>query len=67
MGIGVGTFLLAFGAILTFAVDWRVASLDLHAAGWTLMAAGLVVLTVFSYFWARRRALPPSRHGLRKG
>jgi len=64
MGIGVGIFLLAFGAILTFAVDWRVAGLDLHAVGWILMAAGVIGLLFFTYFWSRRRALPPSRHGV---
>jgi hypothetical protein len=61
MGIGVGIFLLALGAILTFAVDWKVAGLDLHAVGWVLMAAGAVGLVLFFYFWNRRRvpvALP---------
>jgi Domain of unknown function (DUF6458) len=55
MGIGVGIFLLAFGAILTFAVDWKVAGLDLHAVGWVLMAAGLIGLVLFFYLWNRRR------------
>jgi hypothetical protein len=40
MGIGVGIFLLALGAILTFAVDWTLAGLNLHAVGWILMATG---------------------------
>jgi len=56
MGIGVGIFLLALGAILTFAVDWKLAGLDLHAVGWVLMAAGAVGLVLFFYFWNRRRA-----------
>ncbi len=55
MGIGVGIFLVALGAILTFAVDWRVAGLDLDAVGWVLMAAGAVGLVLFFYFWNRRR------------
>jgi hypothetical protein len=55
MGIGVGIFLLALGAILTFAVDWKVAGLDLHAVGWVLMAAGAVGLVLYFYFWNRRR------------
>jgi hypothetical protein len=55
MGIGVGIFLLALGAILTFAVDWKIAGLDLHAVGWVLMAAGAVGLVLFFYFWNRRR------------
>jgi hypothetical protein len=55
MGIGVGIFLLALGAILAFAVDWKVAGLDVHAVGWVLMAAGAVGLVLFFYFWNRRR------------
>lgn len=56
MGIGAGIFLLALGAILTFAVNWKVAGLDLHAVGWILMAAGAGGLVLFFYFWNRRRA-----------
>ena len=56
MGIGAGIFLLALGAILTFAVDWKLAGLDLHAVGWVLMAAGAVGLILFFVFWNRRRA-----------
>ena len=56
MGIGVGIFLLALGAILTFAVDWTVGGLDLKAVGWVLMAAGVVGLVLFFYLWNRRRA-----------
>lgn len=56
MGIGFGVFLLALGAILTFAVDWTVGGLDLKAVGWVLMAAGVLGLVLFFYFWNRRRA-----------
>jgi hypothetical protein len=56
MGIGVGIFLLALGAVLAFAVDWKLAGLDLHAVGWILMAAGTIGLVLFFYFWNRRRA-----------
>jgi Domain of unknown function (DUF6458) len=55
MGIGVGVFLLALGAILAFAVDWKIAALDLHVVGWVLMAAGAVGLVLFFYMWNRRR------------
>lgn len=55
MGIGIGIFLIALGAILTFAVDWKVGGLDLHAVGWILMAAGVGGLLLFLYFWNRRR------------
>ena len=49
MRIGVGIFFLALGAILTFAVNWTVAGLDLHVVGWVLMAAGAVGLIIYFY------------------
>jgi hypothetical protein len=55
MGIGTGIFLIVIGAILVFAVDWSIGGLDLQAVGWILMAAGVVGLVVFFYFWNRRR------------
>jgi Na+/proline symporter len=55
MGIGAGIFLIVLGAILTFAVDWKVAGLDMHAVGWILMAAGAGGLILFFVFWNRRR------------
>lgn len=55
MGIGAGIFLIALGAILTFAVNWHVSGLDLHAVGWVLMLAGLAGVILFFVFWNRRR------------
>jgi hypothetical protein len=55
MGIGVGIFLIALGAILTFAVDWSIGGLDLHAVGWILMVVGVGGLILFFYFWNQRR------------
>jgi hypothetical protein len=55
MGIGLGVFLIALGAILTFAVDWTVAGLDLRMVGRVLMVAGVVGLILFFVFWSRRR------------
>jgi Domain of unknown function (DUF6458) len=55
MGIGIGIFLIALGAILTFAVDWSIAGLDLHVVGWILMVVGVGGLIMFSYFWNRSR------------
>lgn len=42
MGIGVGIFLLAVGAILAFAVTDSIADVDLTAVGYILMAAGVL-------------------------
>ncbi|CAN5409577.1 hypothetical protein BH18ACT1_BH18ACT1_09650 [soil metagenome] len=46
MGIGVSVFLLAVGAILTFAVEKTVEGIDLDAVGIILMIAGLIGLAV---------------------
>ncbi|GIH07821.1 hypothetical protein Rhe02_58880 [Rhizocola hellebori] len=55
MGIGIGIFLIALGAILTFAVDWSIEGLDLNTVGWILMLVGVGGLILFFYFWNRRR------------
>jgi len=55
IGIGVGTFLIVVGAILTFAVDATVAGLDLDVVGWILLLAGVAGPIFFLYFWHRRR------------
>jgi uncharacterized protein DUF6458 len=55
MGIGVGIFLIAVGAIMTFALDVSVAGIDLDVVGWILMGAGVGGLILCFYFWNRRR------------
>ena len=69
MGIGVGIFLLAIGAILTFAVNIGVVGgVNVHAIGLILMAIGAlgIVLSMVFWsswvgpgYWARRRAVGP--------
>lgn len=54
MGIGIGIFLVALGAILTFAVHWHIAGLDLRVVGWVLMLAGAAGVILFFAFWNRR-------------
>jgi len=54
MGIGIGIFVVALGAILTFAVDWSIGGLDLKDVGWILMIAGFVGLILLSALWKRR-------------
>jgi hypothetical protein len=46
MGIGFSIFLLALGAILTFALDFTVAGVDISIIGWILMAAGVIGLVL---------------------
>jgi len=56
MGIGVSVFLIAVGAILTFALNVRVGVLDLDVVGWILMGAGALGLIITSMIWGRRRS-----------
>lgn len=55
MRLGTGIFLLALGAILTFAVDAQVSGIDLQVVGWILMAAGALGVLVELAVWAPRR------------
>lgn len=55
MGIGASIFLIAAGAILTFALNIHVGAVDLDVVGWILMAVGVVGLLVTMYIWGGRR------------
>lgn len=55
MGIGFSIFLLALGAILTFAVEATVAGLDINAVGVILMAAGVLGLVLTMVVFGPRR------------
>lgn len=57
MGIGVGIFLIAIGAVLALAVDDSVNGVDLTTIGWILVAAGVLgILLDLLLFAPRRRA-----------
>ncbi|MEV4624374.1 DUF6458 family protein [Asanoa sp. NPDC049573] len=69
MGIGASIFLIAIGAIFTFALDVNVGWLDLDVVGWVLMLAGVIGLVLTLWFWQSRkrttvvrdtRATPPT-------
>ncbi|GAB3962432.1 DUF6458 family protein [Plantactinospora veratri] len=55
MGIGTSIFLIALGAILTFALNVSVGGLDLDVVGWILMAAGVLGLIMTTVIWSNRR------------
>lgn len=55
MGIGVSIFLIALGAILTFALDLQVGFLNLDVVGWILMAAGVIGLVTAMVLRGGRR------------
>lgn len=69
MGLGVGIFLLAIGAILTFAINvGMVGGVNVHAIGEILMAVGAlgIILSLIFWstwagpgYWGRRRAVGP--------
>jgi uncharacterized protein DUF6458 len=52
MGIGVGIFLIAVGAILTFAVNATTNGVNIDAVGWILMGIGLVSVLLSLIFWS---------------
>jgi hypothetical protein len=57
MGIGVSIFLIAVGAILTFAVEATVSGISISTVGIILMIAGALGLIVtMLVFGPRRRA-----------
>jgi Na+/proline symporter len=51
MGLGVGIFLIAVGAILTFAVNATSGAVNIHTVGWILMAVGLLGILLSMLFW----------------
>ena len=62
MGIGVSIFLLALGAILTFAVEFDISGLDISVIGVILMICGAVGLAITIALLSRSRsAIAPTR------
>ncbi len=55
MGIGVSIFLIAVGAILTFAINAEVAGVDIDVIGLILMIAGALGLLWTLLIWGPRR------------
>jgi hypothetical protein len=55
MGVGASIFLIAIGAILTFALDVSVGGVDIDVVGWILMAAGVIGLIFTTMIWGPRR------------
>ena len=67
MGLGVGIFLTALGAILAFAVSADVSGVNIHTIGWILLIVGIAGVVLSMIFWSswagpgyftRRRAYP---------
>lgn len=52
MGISLSLFLVAAGAILTFAVEAQVSGFDINTAGVILMVVGAIGLVLSLIFWS---------------
>ena len=52
MGLGVGIFLIAVGAILTFAINADTDAVNLDTVGWILMGIGLASVLLSMIFWS---------------
>jgi hypothetical protein len=50
MGIGISVFLLAVGAILTFAVDYTLQGIEINTVGIILMIVGAIGLLMSALF-----------------
>jgi hypothetical protein len=55
VGIGASIFLIAIGAILTFALNVEVGGINLDMVGWILMAVGVIGLITTIAIWGNRR------------
>ncbi len=65
MGIGLGIFFIAVGAILTFAVNADVSGIELSTVGIILMAVGAfsVLLDLIIFMPRRRRTVTTDESG----
>jgi len=52
MGLGVSIFLIAVGAILTWAVNATVSGLEIQTIGVILLVVGIVGLVLSMIFWS---------------
>ncbi len=55
MGIGVGIFMIALGAILSFAVADRISGVDLTMVGYILMGTGALGLVLVLFLNSQRQ------------
>ncbi|MEV5606901.1 DUF6458 family protein [Streptomyces sp. NPDC052225] len=59
MSLGGCIILVAVGAILAFATDWHMQSVNLDLVGWIFMIVGLIGIFVFRSIGRRRRTVVP--------
>jgi len=61
VGLGVSIFLIALGAILTWAVNATVSGLELTTIGVILMIVGIIGLVLSMIFWSSWGGFASSR------
>lgn len=59
MGLGGCILLIGGGAILAFATDWKVDSVNVDLVGWIMMLVGLIGVFVYTSIARRRRMVVP--------
>ncbi|MGW0563537.1 DUF6458 family protein [Streptomyces sp. NPDC003016] len=59
MGLGGFILLIAGGAILTFATDWEMESVNLDLVGVIMMLVGIIGVAVYASVARRRRMVVP--------
>ncbi|MCX4534081.1 DUF6458 family protein [Streptomyces sp. NPDC002596] len=61
MGLGGCIILIAVGAVLTFATDWKMDTVNVDLVGWIMMIVGVIGVFVYASIARRRRlVVPPS-------
>lgn len=59
MGLGGCIILIGVGAILAFATDWQLDSVNVDLVGWIMMIVGIIGVFVYASIARRRRMLVP--------
>lgn len=59
MGLGGCIILIGAGAILAFATDWELDSVNVDLVGWIMMIVGIIGVFVYASVMRRRRMVVP--------
>ncbi|MGW1465449.1 DUF6458 family protein [Streptomyces sp. NPDC001493] len=59
MGLGGCILLIGAGAVLAFATDWQIDTVNVDLVGWIMMLVGLVGVFAYMSIARRRRMIVP--------
>lgn len=59
MGLGGCIILIGAGAILAFATDWKLDTVNVDMVGWIMMIVGIIGVFVYASVMRRRRMVVP--------